>query len=268
MLNGKYVSIERIIAGAYRDMGLSDQINLDDAVEWIGEAIELIGIPFQYIEKVEYISIKEHRGQLPCDLLNLISVNGSPGIYSEEDCLKSLEYIPMRYSTDTFHHRYCKDLGPNLSCSLTYKINDDYIFPSFEEGAVAIAYHAMPTDERGFPLVADDVKFRRAATDYLKWKLAFIEFSKGKMPGGVYQVIEQEKLHSMGAAQTRGQMPSIDMLESIKNNWLRLIPKINHHSTNFKGIGEPEQRILHNVSAKNENTGLETKDGGTFFHNS
>jgi hypothetical protein len=249
-------------------MGMSDQINLDDAVEWVGEAVELIGVPFQYIEKVEYVNIKEYKGKLPCDLLNLISVNGHSGYIEDESCLGTLEYMPMRYSTDTFHHRYCKNLSGGEGCSLTYKLNDDYIFPNFEEGAVAIAYHAMPTDERGFPLVADDVKFRRAATDYLKWKLAFIEFSKGKMPSGVYQIYDQEKCYSMGAAQTRGQMPSIDMLESIKNNWLRLIPKINHHSTNFKGLGEQEQRILHNVSAKNENTGLETKDGGTFFHNS
>jgi hypothetical protein len=267
MLNGKYVSVETIIAGAYRDLGLSDQINFEDAVEWIGECMELISVNMQYIDKVEYIRVTNFRAKLPCDLLYLTSVNGAPGCVEDEDCLGDVDYSPMRYSTDTFHHRYCSSLKNSGNCSLTYKINDDFVFPSFEEGAIAIAYSAMPTDERGFPMIPEDVKFRRAATDYLKWKLGFLEWSKGKMISQVYNALEVEKLYSMGAAQNRGNMPSIDKMESIKNNWLRLIPKINDHSSNFRNTGNPEHRVLHNISGKNLRTGREGNTE-TYSHNS
>jgi hypothetical protein len=54
--------------------------------------------------------------------------------------------------------------------------------------------------------------------------------------------IEQERDWYIGAAQTRGHMPSVDMMESIKNNILRLIPKINQHSDGFASSGSQEQR--------------------------
>ena len=41
--NGKYVSVNNIISKVYRDMDMSDQLNISDAVEWCGEALELIG---------------------------------------------------------------------------------------------------------------------------------------------------------------------------------------------------------------------------------
>lgn len=267
MTNGKYVSVETIIAAAYRDLGLSDQMNFEDAVEWIGEAVELIGSPFQLNEKVEYVAIDNYRGKLPCDLHYLTSANGFSGQVKDSNCLANEHYLPMNYSTDTFHHRYCKNVKYSHGCNLTYKVNDDYIFPNFEQGAISLSYLAIPTDERGFPKVPEDIKFRRAATDYLKWKLGFIEWSRGKMPQAVYNALEVEKLHSMGAAQTRGQMPNLDMMESIKNNFIRLIPKINHHADNFASANVAEQRTIHNVKGIHP-TSSNTKDGGTFFHNS
>lgn len=252
MLNGKYISIETIIAGAYRDLGLSEQINFEDAVEWVGEVMELIQAPFQYIDKIEYLEVKSNKAKLPCDLLYITSVNGATE-YNEK-CPGDSKFFPMRYSTNTFHHRYCE----NMSCDkgdLTYQINDDFIFPSFEEGTIAISYKAMPTDKRGFPLVPENIKFKRAATDYIKWKLGFIEWSRGNMIQAVYVALEREYLFSVGAAQNEGNMPTLDMMESIKNSWLRLIPKINEHSSNFSSTGSQEQRYIHNASGKNFRTG-------------
>lgn len=264
MLNGKYVNIEMIIAGAYRDLGLSDQINFEDSVEWVGEAMELLAVPHQYIDKTAYIPIKEYRGPIPCDLLYFVSVNGSTDF--NEDCPSDVEFYPMRYASDTFHHRYCDNLKCNKE-GVTYKVNDNFIFPDFEEGTVAVSYKAMATDERGFPLIPDNVKYRRAATDYLKWKLGFIELKKGKMVSQVYQILEQEKLHSMGAAQNEGNMPTLDQMESIKNDWLRLIPKINAHSNNFSETSSPERRLIHNGRGNNLRKEY-SSIGGTYYYTS
>ena len=62
-------------------------------------------------------------------------------------------------------------------------------------------------------------------------------------------------------------MPGIDMMESLKNNFIRLIPKINQHADGFASAGNPEQRILHNSAASSKGSSNTDKAiGRTFFN--
>jgi hypothetical protein len=45
MLNGKFIGIDRVIEGVYRDFGWSDQLDWIDAVEWTGEIMDMIAAP-------------------------------------------------------------------------------------------------------------------------------------------------------------------------------------------------------------------------------
>jgi len=262
--NGKYVSVQNIIEKAYRDLGMGEAIKFGDAVEWAGEAIELIGSPMQLSEKVVQITVKDYRGSIPLDLHLINTLHGTTDIGSKVN-----SFYPMRYSTDSFHHYYCKDSN-DYCCdsSLTYKLNDNFIFTSFNEGTLNLSYQAIPTDSSGFPTIPDDIKFREAVAGHIKWKLAFIKWIKGEMAQAVFQKIEQERDWYIGAAQTRGHMPSVDMMESLKNNWIRLIPKINQHAEGFRGIGRPEQRYTHNSSLGGRGSSQsDSKDSSnTFFH--
>jgi hypothetical protein len=246
--NGKYVSIEPVIAKVYRDMGMSEDINLMDAIEWAGEAMEFIGATIFLNEKVKSFEIKNYKTKLPVDLHYINTVAGAEVTLVDIDCQKDpTNYVPMRYTTDSFHHWRCTNSKDHLCKSdLTYGINDDYLFPNFEEGRVLISYMAMPVDDRGYPKIPDDVKFKEAVASHIKWRIGFIKWMAGKIPGGVYQKLEQDRDWYIGAAQTRDKMPSIDMMESIKNNWLRLIPKIDQHADGHASSGHPEQRIRHN----------------------
>ena len=53
-------------------------------------------------------------------------------------------------------------------------------------------------------------------------------------------MIVNKSLPSIGAAITKGRIPSIDEMESIKNNWLRS-SKIEH-SNNFNTLNQRERR--------------------------
>jgi hypothetical protein len=245
MLNSKYVSVETIIAGVYRDLGLSSQVNYEDAVEWIAEVLGLIGTPYEYLDKVAYLKVQDSRAELPCDLVYIVSTNGSGEI--DDECPNKLRYFPMRYSTDTFHHRYCESIQCNGG-DVTYTLNDNFIFPNFETGSIKIAYKATPTDKRGLPLIPDNAKTKRAVISYLKTKLGFIEWSRGKMAQAIYKDLEQNYLFDVGAAQNYAHIPTLDQMESLKNSWLRLIPKINDHANNFKNVGNAEVRINHTAS--------------------
>lgn len=246
--NGKYVSIEPIISKVYRDMGMTEDLDITDAIEWAGEAMEFIGATVYLTEKVESLEVREFKTKLPCDLHYINTVAGRGITLTDDECLdKTLTYTAMRYTTDSFHHWRC-GFSDDHSCNsdLTYAINDDYLFPNFEEGKVLVSYMALPMDERGYPRIPDDVKFKEAVAAHIKWRLGFIKWMSGKLPGPVYQKLEQDRDWYIGAAQSRDKMPSIDMAESIKNNWLRLIPKINQHADGHKSAGSAEQRYTHN----------------------
>lgn len=246
--NGKYVSIEPIIAKVYRDMGMTDDLDITDAIEWAGEAMEFIGATVYLKEKVESLVVKAFKTKLPCDLHYINTVAGVDTKVDEDKCMdENIGYKAMRYTTDSFHHWRCGFSNDHCCNSdMTYTINDDYLFPNFDEGRVLVSYMAMPVDDRGYPKVPDDVKFKEAVASHIKWRLGFIKWMAGKLPSNVYQKLEQDRDWYIGAAQTRDKMPGIDMAESIKNNWIRLIPKINQHADGHQSAGSAEQRYTHN----------------------
>lgn len=245
--NGKYVSIETIINKVYRDLGATDDLNISDAIEWAGEAMEFIGATVYLKEKVESVSVSDYKAKLPCDLHYINTVAGVQGTFEDDECPDSSTlYTPMTYTTDAFHHWRCGQSQDHCCDSrLTYDINDDYIFPNFEEGKLLISYKALPTDERGYPMIPDDIKFKAAVSSHISWRIGFIRWISGKIPGQVYQKLEQDRDWYLGAAQTRDKMPSYDMAENLKNAWTRLIPKLENHSTGFKNIGNQENRNKH-----------------------
>lgn len=264
--NGKYVSINNIITKAYRDLGMSDAINYVDAIEWCAEALELIGSPTFLEEKVKIIEVVDYRAQIPTSLHLIQSTWGYDGTV-DSDCLDDTTgFIPMKYASDVMHYYTNSCTDRHCHSSLTYKVNNNYIFTNFDAGAIKLSYWAMPSDDQGFPLIPDQIKVREAVAGHLKWRLAFIKWSTGKMPGAVYQKLEQDRDWYIGAAQTAGLMPGLDQMEGIKNNFLRMIKKINQHADGFASSVEQEQRIIHNAGGSGSSSGGSDNDARTFFY--
>ena len=78
----------------------------------------------------------------------------------------------------------CKD--HRCDSEYVYKLNDSYIYPNFQCGAVQLSYWAIPTDDAGFPKIPDQIKFREAVSAHLTWKLARTKMIAGKMPQAIY----------------------------------------------------------------------------------
>jgi len=263
--NGKYVSIKTIIATVYRNMKVADNLDFIDAVEWAGEALGLIGGPYHFEQKIATLEIKNYRAKLPCELHYIETTQGAPTTIDEDTCPNSCSFIPMRYTTNSFHHRYCQNNKDcNCNSDLTYMVNDDYIITSFEEGYASISFQAIPVDSEGYPKVPDTVKFKLAVASHISWRIASMLADDGKMPQWRYQKYEQERDWYIGAAQTSSQMPSVDMMESLKNNWIRLIPKINQHRDSFSSSGSQEQRYTHNTVTNSTDPGR--NDIKTYFN--
>lgn len=256
MNNGRFIKIDRVLENVYRDYGFED-MDWMNAVEWAGECLDLIGAPRTYIEKStdghedlghpEPITIEDYRGKLPCDMYKLIQAFR---------CIDG-EWIPMRVSTDnSFISYFCsstKDI--QRDSEYTYKLNKDHIFVNFEEGEVVLAYWANPTDERGYPMIPDNIKYVKACQSYIGLKMIQKKMIQGKqIAPSVIQFMEQEYYFNVAAADSSARIPTIDDMESWKNNFIRLYPNINSHRTAFRADGAQEKRFNNSSNnSKNSN---------------
>lgn len=270
MLNGKHISIDRIMEGVYRDYGWTHEVDWIDVLEWAGEVMDLIAAPKQYVQKITdgnddlyhpcAITIKNYRGSLPCDLIEIQQVR-------EFD-----NKIPMRYASGTFHkslptseatlpegsltqlgktftspfiaqNNMLKDNNPT---QLNYTINNNHIFTNFEEGTVEMAYTAFPTDCNGHPLIPDNIKYVKAVKAFIAEKIGQRLYLQGKMTGDRFHHLQQEYAFYVGAADVAGRMPNVDEMESWKNQLVRLIPNMNAHNGSFTYSGDKPRQTNHN----------------------
>lgn len=244
-LNGKYVKIGRILEGIHRDFGWTHEVNWVDAIEWVGEVMDLIAAPSEYIDRITDdnedignpcpIEVKNFRGKMPCDLVFIEQVRD----YKSKQVL--------RHSTDTYHTGAGAMKAEDCQTDLTYTINDCYIFTNFKEGVLEMAYKAFPVDEDGLPLVPDNVKYIQAVKFYIAEKIAMRLFMQDKISRDKFQYIQGERDWYVGAATTAAVAPSVDQMESWKNAFVRLIPNLNMHATSFKYNGDAQQRINHST---------------------
>lgn len=241
MFNGNYRSIYHVIESLYRDEGYSHDINMSDMVEWTAEAMALIGATLAYEKKVTgmndvtpTIKIEDWRGELPCDL------------HRVQQCREYCTKTPMRCTTDTFHKGYQDGRTPDfgIETDLTYELNDCFIFTNFKEGEVEMAYLAHKTDENGFPMVPDEIKYIRAIKSYLRHKIDHRMWRKGLISEKIKVDSEQEWYLDCKAADVESKLRGFDYMESIKNQWVRLIPNLNQHSAGFYFSGQQEQRYI------------------------
>jgi hypothetical protein len=248
MLSGKYITIENLVERFQRDFPtFRDDLDWIDAIEWVADCLALVGAPRAMVEKVtdgnidlyhpQAITIENYRGRLPFDIYEVKQVRRCPDLAS------------MRRSTDTFHMAYYCKSSCDLNCNseLTYKLNSDYIFTSFESGKVQIAYTAFPSDERGYPLIPDNQKYIEACKYYIATKVGFIKLAKGQITDTFFNRLEQNSLWYIGAADTSARMPNYDQMEGWKNMFTRLIPDLRSHGISFRNVANIENRFNSNT---------------------
>jgi hypothetical protein len=227
-----YTSVYEIVERVF-DTFDNEDINFGTLVRHIADALLLIG-SYKYMEGiVEKIDIVNHRGELPCNIVYINQTRVKTGS----------SYAPLRYATESFHSKWHDNSSPDLTCSsnLTYSLNGDMIYTSFEEGIVEMDYRGMPVDKNGYPLIPEDIKFKEAVTYHVLWKIAEKLFVINKITGDKLQYFEQQRAWYMGAAQSRANMLSYDQMESLANQMTRLIEEPLAHSKFYKGTGVAEQ---------------------------
>lgn len=193
-----------------------------DAIEWMGEAIGIMGCSQQYCNRPYLLHIKEFRARLPCSIeyIEGVSYNGlrlqrNGGINNKETCVSHLAV-------------YTKE---------SYTLNPNYIHTSFETGDIIIYGKALPVDGEGYPLVADDPLYITA----LGWYIMMNWLARGnKHPVFNYEMCEQRWIKAYPQAQNSCNFPDIDNYDLFRNRWCNLIEDIRATSHFFNSLVNTE----------------------------
>jgi hypothetical protein len=218
----KYISVRQILDDLLAD-DMMRGLSLERAVNYAAEFMQVVGMPPEFENKVEKVEIENWRGKLPCDLYEIVQVKDPKGF----------AYISAEGSFGNRNH-------PEQYPAFTYRVKGDIIFTSTKSIDLLVSYLAIPTDDYGFPLIPENAAYIRALELYIQKRYFTILFNSGKINQNVLANTQQEYAFYVGQAQSDLIRPSLDQMESIKNMWTTLIPKVHKHADGFKTVNNPE----------------------------
>lgn len=131
----------------------------------------------------------------------------------------------------------------NTTYDYTYVINSNYIKMNIKEGYLMMAYTVYPTDEDGYPLIPDDPSFTEALYWYVVTKYWYPLWVQGKVRDTVYFEARSSWNFYRKQAYAHAMLPSIDQMESLKNQVLKIYPEVNDFKNFFTTSGE--QQIIY-----------------------
>ena len=180
-----------------------------------------------------------------CDT-NAVDVVPSTTLDDNTNCNPFFNFNPNATANTPYGANLPTVGGVPYEDTFTYQVSGDKIFTSFKCGQVEMSYLAFPVDEKGLPMIPQETRFQNAVRDYIAHRLSFKLSIQGKFPANMAEKLEQNWLFYCQSAANKSRMPSIDQMESLKNQWLRSIPKINEHDSSFRYQHVEERRYTIN----------------------
>ena len=263
MYSGNTVSYKTIVNKLFRDFPFEEKFNDEECLEWLAEFMAHANSGVVMESKIAFLDINDGRGDLPFDLHKIKQVASVTNVLNAEDALCGKGHLhPMRWATDNFHKRYHSDDRDYTSQSLhTYTVGQNFVFPSFTCGVLAIAYEAIPTDDEGYPTIPAEQQWLEGATHYIAAKIAKKLWLRNELTADKYREIDKDRdWYFAQAVNHSKQWNGVDEAESFKNQMVRTIPSIQDHASFFANMQLPEQRYFRGASnttiSLNNATGL------------
>ena len=261
-----YVPCEQIIAKVMADTNIKDLgQRISDIREWIFEAIDKIGAISQYYykesgaEDVPVLKIQDYQVGLPSDMVKLKTVAFSKNENGPWQFMRSntgsFKIYPNKYDLVTSDQAATEDdnvYSPiiitkpgnrnmtNFSADLQYFLKPGFIVTNMRSGYLKIAYDAIVTDDRGYPMVPDLSSYQEAVYWYIMMKLKYPDYLSGRLNREVYYDIKRSWSFYRKQAYAESLMPSEAEITSIKNLWNRLVPDYDSDQTFYSTAGQNE----------------------------
>ena len=269
----KFISIKNIAEKIYRDYEFNESLDIDDVVEWGGEALRKINVTQQYQYYIAKLCIENYKDILPCNFYSLeqIYYNGRPmkpavgtfientsggtfstttyntlpvstGISGADLILSDLDDLGYEYSAElqaliegTFTSLRTED-----GRSHTYEIANNYIYTSFSDGYIWMIYRGIPVDLDGYPLIPDNVYYEEAVACYIQYRIDYRDWRSARISEKVYGESKANWNKYVVAARASGMTPTVDQLDALRRMWTRLIPNITANSTFYTNLDKQE----------------------------
>jgi hypothetical protein len=124
---------------------------------------------------------------------------------------------------------------------LKYSIKPGYINTNIKDGYLKLSYDAILTDNDGYPMIPDLMSYIEAIYWYITMKLKYPEYLAGRINREIYYDIRRSWNFYSKQAYGEAMMPSQDEMETIKNNWNKLIPDYNADKSFYGNLDQPEK---------------------------
>lgn len=233
----QHKSSKSIIGKVFRDLGIQDSDWIDDAIEWMGEALEHIGTYSQTVPKIKIVYVTNFKTRLPKDIYILDEIRYSNSDSSDAPDAEEFNYILSK--NDSTHHPslFKAENASYNPQNHDYTLNGNYLQTSFEEKWVALSYRAFYLDDDGYPMVPDAAEFSEALFWYITMKILLRGLQH---PVIGYQDAEQRWLKYAGQARNAFNMPDKADYRTFKEKWVRMIPEYDRDIENlYTNVKQP-----------------------------
>ena len=170
---------------------------------------------------------------------------------SEKDPIPDMKYkfptVQAQMFTTNGMKNIDKFLHDNKLDKPEYFVKPGWIVTNMRDGYIKLAYKAIATDERGYPLIPDLASYQEAVYWYVVMKLSFPKFLKGRLGGKgvnnnamVYNHIRTQWGFYRSQAYAEAMMPTEGDMQNIKRDWNKLIPDWDGDETFYGNIGKQQ----------------------------
>jgi hypothetical protein len=116
---------------------------------------------------------------------------------------------------------------------LKYKLSHDTIYVEAKEGEVSINYLALPVDERGYPLIPDNISYDEA----LKWKVAYMLAIRGDLPKHLtLEFTQAQWFKYVRQARAVANAFTPDQVERLRDTRMKLVPDMHQYDVGFHRV--------------------------------
>jgi hypothetical protein len=200
-----YIGIERIIERINRFKISGGYWNIEELKEWTYDTLEAINNQYSRIKATTDVEIVDDKAKIPIEVESLESVYV---IIDGEKDRKLEEVLPYK-KLDNY----------------TYILNSGYIYTDLKEGEnlIRFEFYTVPLDDDDNPLIPDNRLYISAIEAYIQYMIAKRAYFQGKILERQLQMLEQEWLFYLPAAQASQKldlMKDPKRFQSIHNKFI------------------------------------------------
>jgi hypothetical protein len=195
----------------------------EDVIRAVKAVVRLAGSGNDYVRITDFVPISSSRGPLPSNFehIDSVAITNASNLSEAEKLMcegkLTLKWIDL--NGDAFKRSWHKTQKEfQSSTGIRFIINNNYIFPNFEEGVLAIAYDGLAVDEEGYPKIPDHESWLLAAVYECAMKVADRLFYTDKFTMDKIIRLEGYRNHYVSQAGTSSRMPTKPEAVQHKNN--------------------------------------------------